>query len=102
MTVSPSRSARSTRRRTIAAGGAIAAAAITVLALTLDDPDPRDKQGGKSAATVESTTPAPVDESLLALARRDSGDAGRRTGGRSGGDDRVLRLPVPLLRAFRP
>lgn len=75
MTVSPSRFARGNRRRTIAAGGAIAAAAITVLALTLDSPDPRGKQGSKSAATVESTAPAPVDESLLALARRDSGDA---------------------------
>lgn len=75
MTIFPSRFARGTRRRTIAAGGAIAAAAITVLALALDDPDPRDKQGSRSAATVELTTPGPVDESLLALARRDSGDA---------------------------
>ncbi|BAG18094.1 MULTISPECIES: DsbA family protein [Streptomyces] len=76
MTVSSRSSTRRARRRTIAASGAIAAAvAITVLALTLDDPAPRDKQGGDSPATVQSVAPAPVDESLLALARRDSGDA---------------------------
>ncbi|MEV0300174.1 DsbA family protein [Streptomyces prasinus] len=76
MTASTPSSSRRTRRRTIAAAAVLAAAAVTgAFALTLDGSGNRNEAAGQSAVVTESAAPAPVDESLLALARRDSSDA---------------------------
>ncbi|OSP41180.1 disulfide bond formation protein DsbA [Streptomyces sp. 13-12-16] len=69
-------SSRRSRRRTIAAAAVLAAAAVTAaFALTLDDSDNRNETAGEPAVVTESAVPAPADESLLALARRDPSDA---------------------------
>lgn len=73
MTASNPSPSRRTRRRTVAAVAVLAAAAVTAaFALTLDDSDARNGKAGTSVAVDES--PAPADESLLALARRDPSD----------------------------
>ncbi|MEU4981763.1 thioredoxin domain-containing protein [Streptomyces sp. NPDC021969] len=71
---SPSRSRRG-RGRTVAAVAVLAAAAVTAaFALTLDDSDHREEKTGEPAAVTGSAAPAPADEGLLALARRDASD----------------------------
>ncbi len=76
MTASTPSSSRRTRRRTIAAAAVLAAAAVTgAFALMLDGSGNRDEAAGQSPVVTESAAPAPVDESLLALARRDPSDA---------------------------
>ncbi|CAL9436175.1 DsbA family protein [Streptomyces sp. enrichment culture] len=76
MTASTLSSSRRARRRTLAAVAVLAAAAVTgTFALTLDGSGNRDGAAGASAAVTESARPAPADESLLALARRDPSDA---------------------------
>lgn len=78
---SPSSPSRRARRKTYAAGALLLAAAATAaFALTLDGSDGSDDErdrGARGAASVESgsAAPAPADESLLALARRDASDA---------------------------
>ncbi|WP_405606890.1 DsbA family protein [Streptomyces sp. NBC_01511] len=72
------RTRRRDRRRTYVAGGVLLAAAATaVFAFTLDDSDDRESaaRGTTAAADPGTAAPAPADESLLALARRDSSDA---------------------------
>ncbi|MFE2461762.1 DsbA family protein [Streptomyces sp. NPDC059402] len=71
-TPSPS---RRTRRRTVTAAAVLTAAAVTAaFALTLDGSDDREEKAGEPAAVTGSAAPAPADESLLALARRDASD----------------------------
>ncbi|GAA2291910.1 thioredoxin domain-containing protein [Streptomyces atrovirens] len=68
-------SSRRSRRRTVAATAVLAAAVVTAaFALTLDDADNRNEKAGEPAAVTESVAPAPADEGLLALARRDTSD----------------------------
>ncbi|MFD7063385.1 DsbA family protein [Streptomyces sp. NPDC059906] len=68
-------SSRRGRRRTVAAVAVLAAAAVTAaFALTLDDTDTREEKTGEPAAVTGSAAPAPADEALLALARRDASD----------------------------
>lgn len=99
----PPSASRRSRRRTVAALAVLAAAAVTAaFALTLDDADNREEKAGEPAAVTASAAPAPADEGLLALARRDASDPLAIGRGRSGGADRVLRLPVPVLRPVRP
>lgn len=77
-TSSPSSPSRRARRKTYAAGALLLAAAATAaFALTLDDSDDERDRGARGATPVESgsAAPAPADESLLALARRDASDA---------------------------
>lgn len=70
-----SNAARRSRRRTVGAVAVLAAAAVTAaFALTLDDSGDRDEKAGEPAAATGSADPAPADESLLALARRDTSD----------------------------
>ncbi|MFI7391124.1 DsbA family protein [Streptomyces tendae] len=70
-----SNAARRNRRRTVGAVAVLAAAAVTaVFALTLDDSGDRNEKAGGPAAVTGSADPAPADESLLALARRDTSD----------------------------
>ena len=76
MTASTPSSSRRTRRRTLAAVAVLAAAAVTAaFALTLDGSGNRDGAADRSPAVTGSAAPAPADESLLALARRDPSDA---------------------------
>ncbi|MFI8087437.1 DsbA family protein [Streptomyces sp. NPDC086080] len=75
MTPSLLSSSRRTRRRNAAVGVLAAAAVTATFALTLDDSANRDDAPDRSAAVTESVAPAPADESLLALARRDPSDA---------------------------
>ncbi|GAA1294172.1 DsbA family protein [Streptomyces javensis] len=76
MTASTPSSSRRTRRRAIAAAAVLAAAAVAgAFALTLDGSGGRNEAAGESAVVSESAAPAPADESLLALARRDPSDA---------------------------
>ncbi|MCD9899416.1 thioredoxin domain-containing protein [Streptomyces sp. SM13] len=76
MTASTPSSSRRTRRRTITAAAVLATAAVTgAFALTLDGSRNRNEAAGQSAVVTESAAPAPVDDSLLALARRDPSDA---------------------------
>ncbi|WP_062639986.1 DsbA family protein [Streptomyces maremycinicus] len=76
MTASTPSSSRRTRRRAIAAAAVLAAAAVAgAFALTLDGSGGRNEAAGESAIVSESAAPAPADESLLALARRDPSDA---------------------------
>ncbi|MCW5251442.1 DsbA family protein [Streptomyces sp. SHP 1-2] len=71
-TPSPSRRGR---RRTAGAAAVLAAAAATaVLALALDGPGNRGGRAGEPAAPAGEAVPAPADESVLALARRDASD----------------------------
>ncbi|MFE9174868.1 DsbA family protein [Streptomyces sp. NPDC007126] len=73
-TPSPSPSRRN-RRRTVTAAAVLTAAAVTAaFALTLDGSDDREEKAGEPAAVTGSAAPAPADESLLALARRDASD----------------------------
>ncbi|MFJ5044129.1 DsbA family protein [Streptomyces sp. NPDC088719] len=77
---SPSRRTRFARRKTYAAGALLVAAAATAaFALTLDGSGDDRDPGARGDTSVESGTaapgPAPADESLLALARRDASDA---------------------------
>ncbi|MFH9395227.1 DsbA family protein [Streptomyces sp. NPDC017556] len=75
---SPARRVLRDRRKTYAAGALLLAAAATaVFALTLDGSDGDRDPGARGATSAESgsATPAPADESLLALARRDASDA---------------------------
>ncbi|CAL9667209.1 hypothetical protein SUDANB15_07263 [Streptomyces sp. enrichment culture] len=68
-------SSRRSRRRTISAVAVLAAAAVTAaFALMLDDSNNHNETAGEPAVVTESTVPAPADESLLALARRDPSD----------------------------
>ncbi|CAL9615364.1 hypothetical protein SUDANB58_05727 [Streptomyces sp. enrichment culture] len=68
-------SSRRSRRRTISAVAVLAAAAVTAtFALTLDDSSNHNETAGEPAVVTESTVPAPADDSLLALARRDPSD----------------------------
>ncbi|MCW1097089.1 DsbA family protein [Streptomyces sp. RS2] len=70
-----SNAARRNRRRTVGAVAVLAAAAVTAaFALTLDDSGDRSEKAGEPAAVTGSADPAPADESLLALARRDTSD----------------------------
>ncbi|WP_371627189.1 DsbA family protein [Streptomyces sp. NBC_01116] len=73
------RLARRTRRKTYAAGALLLAAVATAaFALTLDGSDDDRDPGARGDTSVESAAvpgPAPADESLLALARRDASDA---------------------------
>ncbi|CAM5393494.1 DsbA family protein [Streptomyces griseomycini] len=78
MTASSSPSASSSRsRRTYAAGAVLVAAATTAVLVLL--PGGSDSRGGgargSAAAGSASAVPAPADEGLLALARRDASDA---------------------------
>ncbi len=67
---------RSHKRSLTAVAAIVAAAATAVFAFTLDAPDRRDAAKPESPAVItESATPEGADESLLALARRDGGDA---------------------------
>ncbi|MBQ0952728.1 thioredoxin domain-containing protein [Streptomyces sp. ME02-6987-2C] len=71
----PPSASRRSRRRTVAALAVLAAAAVTAaFALTLDDADNREEKAGEPAAVTASAAPAPADEGLLALARRDASD----------------------------
>ncbi|MET8572786.1 thioredoxin domain-containing protein [Streptomyces sp. NPDC004783] len=75
MTGSTPSSPRRNRRRTVAAAAVLAAAAVTAaFALTLDDANDRDRTADEQAVVVESSTPEPAPEGLLALARRDASD----------------------------
>ncbi|MEV7796622.1 thioredoxin domain-containing protein [Streptomyces sp. NPDC087512] len=75
MTGSTPSSPRRNRRRTVAAAAVLAAAAVTAaFALTLDDPNDRDRTADEQAVVVESSTPEPAPEGLLALARREASD----------------------------
>ncbi|MFC8374185.1 DsbA family protein [Streptomyces sp. NPDC057239] len=68
-------SSRRSRRRTVAAVAVLAAAVVTAaFALTLDDSSNRNGRAGEPAAATGAAVPAPADESLLALARRDASD----------------------------
>ncbi|MEV5936749.1 thioredoxin domain-containing protein [Streptomyces sp. NPDC052079] len=76
MTASTPSSSRRTRRRAIAAAAVLAAAAVAgAFALTLDGSGGRNEAAGESAVVSGSAAPAPADETLLALARRDPSDA---------------------------
>lgn len=76
MTGSIPSSSRRNRRRTIAAAAVLAAAAVTAaFALTLDDANNRNETAREPAVATGPAVPAPADESLLALARRDTSDA---------------------------
>ncbi|MFJ6658991.1 DsbA family protein [Streptomyces sp. NPDC091377] len=71
----PSPRSRSHRRRILAAGTALVVAASTaVFALTLDGSPDRGPRGNEAVTVTEDPAAAPVDESLLALARRDPSD----------------------------
>ncbi|WP_134651260.1 thioredoxin domain-containing protein [Streptomyces sp. H23] len=74
MTGSTPSPSRRNRRRTVTAAAVLTAAAVTAaFALTLDGSD-REEKAGEPAAVTGSAVPAPADESLLALARRDASD----------------------------
>ncbi|MFC8740482.1 thioredoxin domain-containing protein [Streptomyces sp. NA03103] len=74
MTGSTPSPSRRNRRRTVTAAAVLTAAAVTAaFALTLDGSD-REEKAGEPAAVTGSAAPAPADESLLALARRDASD----------------------------
>ncbi|CAL9612183.1 DsbA family protein [Streptomyces sp. enrichment culture] len=75
-TPSPSAApARRSRRRTAGAVAVLVAAAVTAaFALTLDDSGDRNEKAGEPAAVTGSADPAPADESLPALARREASD----------------------------
>ncbi|MFE7751010.1 DsbA family protein [Streptomyces sp. NPDC057428] len=67
---------RSRKRSLTALAAIVAAAATAVFAFTLDAPERRDAAKPESpVVSTESATPEGADESLLALARRDGGDA---------------------------
>ncbi|MDU0256874.1 thioredoxin domain-containing protein [Streptomyces sp. PU10] len=74
MTGSTPSPSRRNRGRTVTAAAVLTAAAVTAaFALTLDGSD-REEKAGEPAAVTGSAAPAPADESLLALARRDASD----------------------------
>ncbi|AZM74954.1 disulfide bond formation protein DsbA [Streptomyces sp. KPB2] len=74
MTGSTPSPSRRNRGRTVTAAAVLTAAAVTAaFALTLDGSD-REEKAGEPAVVTGSAAPAPADESLLALARRDASD----------------------------
>ncbi|MEV8289532.1 DsbA family protein [Streptomyces niveus] len=74
MTVRTPSSRRPDRRRIIAGAVLVAAAATAAFALTLGGSDDGDSPARDPAAAVETGAPAPADERLPALARRDASD----------------------------